>query len=147
MISWRVNNPAYFFEQKLVWVLPCSFCSLFSKSLQRNVLFPMIPPFMFIIFCLLFFCFLMFLFLPKYCKYVMVPGVSYGTWNSLSVTLFANKHDYETWLINILLTRSGDKKRLRLSCKRKLVVLKWTNSNLDGAVLNNVLLSNFSDYT
>ena len=31
---------------------------------------------------------------PKYCKFVLVPGLSYGTWNSLLVTAFANKHDY-----------------------------------------------------
>ena len=36
----------------------------------------------------------------------------------LSVTLFANKHDYA------IITTSGDKKRLRLDCKRELVVLK-----------------------
>ena len=35
----------------------------------------------------------------------------------LSVTLFANKHDYA-------IITSGDKKRLRLDCKRELVVLK-----------------------
>ena len=36
----------------------------------------------------------------------------------LSVTLFANKHDYA------IIRTSGDKKRLRLDCKRELVVLK-----------------------
>ena len=31
---------------------------------------------------------------PTYCKYVIVSGVTYGTWNSLSKALFANKHNY-----------------------------------------------------
>ena len=47
----------------------------------------------------------------------------------------------------MLLTKSGDKKQLRLSCERKLVVLKWTNSNLDGTILKNCLGSNCIDYT
>ena len=33
------------------------------------------------------------MFFPKHCKYVIVPDISYGTWDSLSVTFFANKHD------------------------------------------------------
>ena len=31
---------------------------------------------------------------PKHCKYVIVPNISYGTWNLPSVTFFSNKHDY-----------------------------------------------------
>ena len=31
------------------------------------------------------------IFFHKYCKYVIVPDILFGTWNSLSVTLFANK--------------------------------------------------------
>ena len=50
----------------------------------------------------------------------------------LSVTLFANKHDYA------IITTSGDKKRLRLDYKRELVVLKWTDRNLDEAMLKNI---------
>ena len=46
----------------------------------------MVPPFMFIISCLYFF--------PKYCKYVVVPGVYHDNWNSFSITFFANKHEY-----------------------------------------------------
>ena len=49
---------------------------------------------MFIIFCLLFLPFLKFVLSTKYYKYVIVPDVSCGTWNSVLVTLFANKHDY-----------------------------------------------------
>ena len=49
---------------------------------------------MFIKFCLFSYCFLKFVFFRKCCKYVIVPGVSYGTWNSPFVTFFANKHDY-----------------------------------------------------
>ena len=56
------------------------------------------------------------IFFPKYCKYNIAPGVSYGTWNSLSVTLFANN-------MIILLRRSGDKKQFILGCKRELVLL------------------------
>ena len=50
---------------------------------------------MFIIFCLLFLCFLKFVFYPITVSvlYIVVPGVSYGTWNSNSVTFFAGKHD------------------------------------------------------
>ena len=36
-----------------------------------------------------------------YCKYVIVLGVSYGTWNSPSVIFLANKHNYtinKEWL-------------------------------------------------
>ena len=54
----------------------------------------MAPPSMFFIFCLLLLCFLKVAFFPTYCKYVIVSGVSYGTWNSLSIAFFANKHDY-----------------------------------------------------
>ena len=45
-------------------------------------------------FCLLFACFLQFVFFSKYFKYVVLLGVSYRTWNSTSVTFFANKDDY-----------------------------------------------------
>ena len=88
-----------------------------------------VSPFMFIIFYFLFLCVLKIAFSSKYCKYVILPGVSYGTWNSSSGTFFAKN-------MTILLTRSGDKKRLRLGCEKKLVALKWTNSNLDGPIYN-----------
>ena len=67
------------------------------------------------IFSLSFLCFLKFIFFPKHYKYVIVPGASYDNWS------FSNK--------------GGDKKRLRLSYRKKLVILKWTNSNFDVAVL------------
>ena len=35
----------------------------------------------------------------------------------------------------VLFTRNGDNKRLRLGCRKKLVVLKSANSNLNGAML------------
>ena len=47
-----------------------------------------------VMFCLLFICLLKIVFFPLYTKYVIIPGVSYSTWDSASVTLFANKHDY-----------------------------------------------------
>ena len=86
----------YFFEQTFVWVLPSmhnSFCSHFSKPFRTNALF---LSFIFIIFCLLFFRSLKCSFFPKYYKYVIVRGISYGTWNSPSVTFLANIHDYPT---------------------------------------------------
>lgn len=39
--------------------------------------------------------------------------------------------------MTILITRSGKEKQLHLDCKKKLVVLKQTQSNLDGAMLKN----------
>ena len=36
--------------------------------------------------------------------------------------------------------------RLHLGCKKKAVVFRWTNSNLDEATLNILLVSNFSNY-
>ena len=42
---------------------------------------------------LVIFSFLKFAFSPEYCKCAIVTGVSYGTWNSRSVTFFENKHD------------------------------------------------------
>ena len=42
-----------------------------------------------------------FVFPSRYWKYVIVLGVSYGTWNSSLVTFLANKHDYtfkKQWL-------------------------------------------------
>ena len=54
----------------------------------------MVPPFMFIIVCLLFLCFLEFAFISQVLQmYYIAPDVSYGSWNSLSITSFANKHD------------------------------------------------------
>ena len=54
----------------------------------------MVPLFMLIIFCLLFFYFLKFIFFSQFLQIrCSIPGVCYGTWNSLSRTLFANKHD------------------------------------------------------
>ena len=54
----------------------------------------MVPSFMFIIFCLLFLCFLKFEFFFKHSINVIEAGASYATWNSSSVTFFANKHDH-----------------------------------------------------
>ena len=83
---------------------------------------------MFIIFCLLFLCLLKFLFFLKYCKYVIVSGVSYGGWNSLSVTLFANKHGYTN-------SKEWRQKATLFRLQKEARCLKWTNSNLDAAML------------
>ena len=63
--------------------------NLFEHTFFFNGLF-----FMIIIFCLQFLWFLKFVFLPRYRKCFIVPSVSYDTWNSLSVTFFANELDY-----------------------------------------------------
>ena len=46
---------------------------------------------MFIVSYLLFLCFLKFIFFRNYCEYFIVPGVSYSSWNSPSVTFFARE--------------------------------------------------------
>ena len=48
--------------------------------------------------------------------------------------------------MTILLTMSGDKKRLHLGCRKKLVVLNWAKSNIDGAMLKIFLVSNVRYY-
>ena len=75
------------------------FGSFFRKPLQTNVLFQ--SP---LSLCLLssachFFFFKPYIF-PKHNKYVIVPDISYGTWNFPSVTFLANKYGYT-------ITRSG----------------------------------------
>ena len=64
---------------------PRLFCSLFTKSLQTNVLFQWFLPLRLISYACFFFV--------LNCKNVIVAGVSYLTWNSPSISLFANKHD------------------------------------------------------
>ena len=67
--------------------LPVRFVQ-FLASPSEETYFLMIPRFMFIIFCLLFLYFLKFI-----SAAVIGPGVSYGTWNSPSISFFANKYD------------------------------------------------------
>ena len=131
-ISWWVNSVAplsqfitnnlflflskpLIYEFTSVWVLPSTLCLLcwrLSKSLWTNVLFQWSLPYVYHLW-LVISLFLKFCIFPKYCKYVVVPGVSYGTW--YSVTLFANGHN----------------------CAISLRLRKETSclSNLDGAVL------------
>lgn len=66
----------------------------FSKSFQTNALLQW-----FLALCLFssacyFSVFYSLHYFSKYCKYVIVPLVSYGTWNSTSLTSLAYKHDY-----------------------------------------------------
>ena len=82
------------YEFKSVWVLLsmlCLLCWLFSKSLRTNVLFQWSLLYVYHLW-LVISLFLKFCIFPKYCKYVIEPGVSYGTW--YSVTLFGNRHHY-----------------------------------------------------
>ena len=73
---------------------PCLFLLTFYEISSNIRSFSMVYFFMIIIFCLQFLWFLKFVFLPRYRKYFIVPSVSYDTWNSLSVTFFANELDY-----------------------------------------------------
>ena len=47
--------------------------------------------------------------------------------------------------MNILFTRSGDNKQLRLGCGKNLVVFRCTNNNLDGTMFK-FFGSNLRDY-
>ena len=91
----------------------------------------MVPPLIFITFCLLFFWFfLKFVFLPKHCKYVTVSDVSYGTWNSSSVNVFANKH-------HCTINKEWRQEATCLGCKMETSCLKvnkqqfgWSNAQI-----------------
>ena len=101
-ISWWANSLIYLFFWANVWFMSSQlhefypqrsvcFVESLAKSLWTNILFQWPLPYvnhlwlvisLFLKFCIFF----------KYCKYVIVPGVSYGTW--YSVTLFANRLGY-----------------------------------------------------
>ena len=104
-------------SQTFVLVLPstpCSFCWFFSKPLRPNVFFQgVLPLFMFITFFLLF--------QSYFTTYILLCFLKF-----IFSTSTANMLFYQLRLMVL---------RLRLGCKKKLVVLRWPNSNLDGAVL------------
>ena len=102
---------------------PIHFVDILANP-PNKLTFSRVPPFMFIIFRLLVLCILKFVFFPKYCKYILVPSVSYGTWNSISVNLFANKHDYT-------INKEWRQGAISFRLQKEISCL----SNLDGAVL------------
>ena len=77
-----------YYSQRLVL-----FVHFLANYSEQNVLFqwPLLLSLL-LSACYFFVFFLNFVFLPKHCKYVTVLDVSYGTWNSSSVNVFANKH-------------------------------------------------------
>ena len=97
MISWWVNTVCYylFFDQTPILVLPstvCWSCSLLGNPFEKTFFFNGQSLYVYYL-VLLFLYFLKFLFFTEYSKYVIVPGLSYATWNSLPLTFFAIKND------------------------------------------------------